>query len=81
MKHDDYLETKDDTIHCENCTFNEDCEKYFNNCVSNYAKNYETGESCHLKYCEMIHWNELEEDQQAYFLQNVLGNIDKNMNN
>lgn len=77
MKHEDYLEFCDDTIHCENCAFDSNCEELFDTCVSNYAKDHEKGETCHLKYCELIHWNELDEDQQAYFLQNILSNIGK----
>ena len=78
MKHEDYLEIKDNTIHCENCVFDSNCEELFDTCVSNYAKDYETGKTCHLKYCELINWNELDEEQQAYFLQNVLSKLNKN---
>ena len=80
MKHEDYLESKDNTIPCENCAFDGNCEELFDVCVSNYAKDYDKGETCHLKYCELIHWNELDEKQQACFLQNVLSNIGKEEN-
>lgn len=78
MKHEDYLETNDNTIHCENCAFDSNCEELFDTCISNYANDYETGKTCHLKYCELINWNELNEEQQAYFLQNVLSKLNKN---
>ncbi len=81
MKHEDYLEAKDNTIYCENCVFDSNCEELFDTCVSNYAKDYETGKTCHLKYCELINWNELNEKQQAYFLQNVLSKLNKNDKN
>ena len=49
------LEAADDTIRCENCAFNENCEDNFDGCVANYSKDETYTEACHLKYCELIH--------------------------
>lgn len=69
MKYDKkLLEAADDTIRCESCAFNENCEDNFYGCVANYSKDETYTEACHLKYCELIHWNELSEDEQSNFM-------------
>ena len=56
MKYDKkLLEAADDTIRCEICAFNENCEDNFDGCVANYSKDETYTEACHLKYCELIH--------------------------
>lgn len=62
------LEAVDDTIRCENCAFNENCEDNFDGCVANYSKDETYTKACHLKYCEVIHWNELSEDEKSKFM-------------
>lgn len=83
MKYDKkLLEATDDTIRCENCAFNENCEDHFDECVANYSKDETYTKACHLKYCELIHWNELSEDEKSNLeeaiaaLKKVLNEID-----
>lgn len=69
MKYDKkLLEAVDDTIRCEKCAFNENCEDNFDGCVANYSKDETYTEACHLKYCELIYWNELSEDEKSNFM-------------
>ena len=69
MKYDKkLLKAVDDTIRCENCAFNENCEDNFDGCVANYSKDETYTEACHLKYCEVICWNELSEDEKSKFM-------------
>ena len=70
MKYDKkLLEAVDDTIRCENCAFNENCEDNFDGCVANYSKDETYTEACHLKYFEVIHWNELSEDEKSNLME------------
>ena len=69
MKYDKkLLEVADDTIRCENCAFNENCEDNFDRCVANYSKDETYTEACHLKNCEVVCWNELSDDEQSNFM-------------
>lgn len=74
IMNDKLIETIDDTIFCDKCSFDENCEELFTECVANYAKTeeYNPDEICHLKYCERIFWNELSDEEKQYFINEVL---------
>ena len=68
----DLLEKNKELIKCQNCIFNDGCEKMFSECPSNFIENQYTMEMDHFKYCEVDEWNKLNEDQQKEFMTKVL---------
>lgn len=59
----------EDSIHCDECAFFEDCEDRFTQCVANYQHE---GKPVHLKSCEYLQWNTMSEESKAFFLQECL---------
>lgn len=58
------LETRDDTLWCDNCAFDADCEQYLE-CVANYIRDEKL---VHLRYCENKEFEKLSEEEKKEFL-------------
>lgn len=69
MEQKDYYKINDDSIMCTDCTFCDNCEEHFNQCVANYQHE---DKPVHLMCCEYLHWNTMSDDEKAFFLQEVL---------
>ena len=63
-----YLILDHDSLECENCCFNENCEELFNACAANWANDRRTG-TVHLRNCEIENFEKLNEDEQDQFTQ------------
>lgn len=64
MDEKNILETRGDTLWCDDCAFDVDCENYLE-CVANYIKD---GNVVHLKYCENAEFEKLSDEEKKEFL-------------
>lgn len=61
---DKLLETRDETLWCDSCAFDVDCENYLE-CVANYIRD---DKLVHLRYCENEEFEKLSEEEKKEFL-------------
>lgn len=67
MTDKDLLETKDNFLTCENCIFNDGCEKRFSGCIANFTDDFMMEQLNHLRYCEPAEYETLNEEQKKEF--------------
>ena len=62
-------------LKCQNCIFNDGCEKMFEECAANFLSDkasLDDYEFMHFKNCEKEEFEKLNEDQQIEFVTNVV---------
>ena len=74
MNETNLMENNYSFLKCENCIFNDDCEKMFDECPANFLSDKPSldYEFMHFKNCEKDEFEKLTEEQKNVFVTNVV---------